>query len=74
MPSTANYLLVASSWPGVSNMKREANRVYFTEPANSLLISDTPGQEEEAKRYFSVEDLTLNFVSGSQYLGAYLGL
>ena len=55
-------------------MKREANRVYFTEPANSLLISDTPGQEEESKRYFSVEDLTLNFVSGSQYLGAYLGL
>ena len=37
------------------------------------MISDTPGQEEAEKREFAVEGLTLNFVSGSRYLGAYLG-
>ena len=30
-------------------------------------------QEEAAKKEFSLEGLTLNFVSGSRYLGAYLG-
>ena len=30
------------------------------------------GQEEGAKREFAVEGLTLNFVSSSLYLGAYL--
>ena len=54
-------------------MKRGTDRGYFPNPAKSLFISDTPGQEETAKREFSAEDLTLNFVSGSQYLGAYLG-
>ena len=44
----------------------------FPEPAKSLFISDTPGQEEAAKRAFSVEGLVLNFVSVSRYLGAYL--
>ena len=33
---------------------------------------ETPEQEEAAKREFDVERLTLNFVSGSRYLGAYL--
>ena len=46
---------------------------YFHEPAKSLFISDTLGQEEAAKREFLVEGLNLNFVSGSRYLWAYLG-
>ena len=49
------------------------DRVYFPDPAKYLFISDTPGQEEAAKREFAVEGLTFNFVSGSRYLGAYLG-
>ena len=39
----------------------------------SLFISDTPEQEEAAKREFTKEGIGLNFISGSQYLGAYLG-
>ena len=35
-------------------------------------MSDTPGQEEAAKRGFAVEGLVLNIVSGRRYLGAYL--
>ena len=31
-------------------MKRGADRGYFPNPAKSLFISDTPGQDEEAKR------------------------
>ena len=54
-------------------MKRGLDRGYFPEPAKSLFISDTPGQREEVKQEFAVEGLTLNFVSGSRYLGAYLG-
>ena len=54
-------------------MKRGPDQGYFSEPAKSLLILDTPGQEEAAKREFAIEGLTLNFVSVSRYLGAYLG-
>ena len=54
-------------------MNRGPDRGYFPEPAKSLFISDTPGQEEATKREFSAEGLILNFVSGSWYLGAYLG-
>ena len=54
-------------------MKRGPDRGYFPEPENSLFISDTPGQEEAAKREFAKEGLCLNFVSGSRYLEAYLG-
>ena len=54
-------------------MKRGPDRVYFPEPAKSLFISDTPEQEAGAKREFAAEGLTLNFVSGRIYLGAYLG-
>ena len=54
-------------------MERGADRGYFPEPAKSLFISNTPGQEKTAKRGFAVEGLTLNCVSGSRYLGAYLG-
>ena len=53
-------------------MKRGADQEYFPEPAKSLFISDTPGQEEATKREFAKEGLCLNFVSGSRYLGAYL--
>ena len=54
-------------------MKRRPDRGYFPEPAKSLFISDTPGQEEAAKREFAAEGLTLNFVSDSRYLEAYIG-
>ena len=54
-------------------MKRGLDRGYFPEPTKSLFISDTSVQEVASKREFSVEGLTLNFVSGSRYLGAYLG-
>ena len=39
----------------------------------SLFISNTPRQEEAEKREFVVEGLDLNSVSGSRYIGAYLG-
>ena len=54
-------------------MKRGPDQIYLPKPAKSLFILYTPGQEEAAKREFSAEGLTLNFVSGSWYLGAYLG-
>ena len=54
-------------------MKMGPDRGYFPEPAKYLFISDIPGQETGAKREFAAEGLTLNFVSGSRYLGAYLG-
>ena len=54
-------------------MKRGPDRGYFLEPDKSIFISDTPGQEEAEKREFAIEGLTLNFVSGSWCLGAYLG-
>ena len=55
-------------------MKRGPDRGYFPELAKSLFILDTPGQGEAVKREFAMEGLTLNFVSCSRYLGAYLGL
>ena len=54
-------------------MKRGVDRGYSPDPDKFLFISDTPGQEETTKREFDVEGLTLNFVSGCWYLGAYLG-
>ena len=54
-------------------MKRGPDRGYLPEPAKSLFILDTLGQEAGAKREFASEGLTLNFVSDSRYLGAYLG-
>ena len=54
-------------------MKRGPDRRYFPKPAKSLFILDTPGQEEAAKKEFAKEGLVLNLISGSQYLGAYLG-
>ena len=54
-------------------MKRGPDWGYLPKPAKYFFILDTPGQEEAAKRDFSAEGLTLNFVIGSQYLGSYLG-
>ena len=54
-------------------MKRGNDQGYFPEPAKSLFISDNRGQEDAAKKEFTKERLCLNFVSGSQYLGTYLG-
>ena len=54
-------------------IKRGPDRGYFPDLAKSLFISDTQGQEETAKKDFPLEGLTLNLVSGSRYLGAYLG-
>ena len=54
-------------------IKRGTDRGYFPDPAKSLFISDTPGQEEVVKQEFAKEGLVLNFIRGSRYLGAYLG-
>ena len=53
-------------------MERGTDQGYLPKPDKSLLISDTPEQEEAAKREFTEEGLDLNFVIGSRYLGAYL--
>ena len=53
-------------------MERGTGRGYFHEPAKSLFILDTPGQEEAAKREFAMEGLTLSLGIWSRYLGAYL--
>ena len=53
-------------------MRRGPDRGYFPEPTKSLFILDTSGQEEAVRREFAEEGLTLNFVSGSRYLGGYL--
>ena len=55
-------------------MGRGPNWGYLTEPDKSLFILDTPGKEEAARREFTAEVSALNLVSGSRYLGAYLGL
>ena len=54
-------------------MKRGPDRGYFPEPAKYLFISGTLGQEEAWKRDFAKEGLCFNYISGSRYLGAYLG-
>ena len=46
---------------------------YLPDPAKYIFILDTPEQEEAARREFLVEGVVLNFISGSRYLGAYLG-
>ena len=49
--------------------KRGPDRGYLPDPAKSLFISDTPGQEEAGRRVFAAEGLVLKLVSGSIYLG-----
>ena len=45
----------------------------FPETVKSIFISDIPGQEEVGRQEFAVEGNELNLVSGSRYLGAYMG-
>ena len=54
-------------------MERGPEWGYFPNLDKSLFISDAPGQDEAAKREFTAGGMVLNFVSGSNYLGAYLG-
>ena len=54
-------------------MKRGPDLGFSPELDKSIFILDTLGQKEAAKREFAKEGLVLNFVSGSIYLGAYLG-
>ena len=54
-------------------IERGPDRGYLPESAKSLLISDTPGQDEASSREFASQGLVLNLVSGSRQLGAYLG-
>ena len=54
-------------------MEMGPNQGYFPNPAKSLFISGTPGQEEASKRELAAEGLELNFFSCSWYLGSYLG-
>ena len=54
-------------------MERGLEQGCSSKPDKYLFISDTPGQEEAARREFSAEGLVLNFVRGSSYLGDYLG-
>ena len=54
-------------------MEKGPDWVYFPDPDKSIFISDTPGQEEAAKREFEVEGIVLNYFSVIRYLGGYLG-
>ena len=54
-------------------MERGMDQGYFLKPAKSIFISDTLRQEEAVRTEFAAEGILLNFVSGSPYLGAYLG-
>ena len=53
--------------------KRGPDRGYSPKPAKSLFILDILSQEEVSKQELPIKGLTLNFVSGSWYLGSYLG-
>ena len=55
------------------SMKRGEDRGYYPELDKSVFISYTPGQDETLKKEFVVEELLLNFVSLSRYIGAYIG-
>ena len=54
-------------------MERGMEWGYLPDPLKSVFISDTPGREEVARWEFAADGLVLNFVSGSWYLGAYMG-
>ena len=54
-------------------MKRGPDQGYFPELAKSLFLLEILGQEEASKKDFYVKGLTLKSVSGSRYLGTYLG-
>ena len=54
-------------------IKMGPDRGYLPDMYKSIFVSDTLGQEEAARRKFAAEELVLNSVSCSIYLGAYLG-
>ena len=54
-------------------MKKGADQGYYPDLDKSLFISNTSRQEEAVKQVFVMEGLTLNLLSVSRYLGAYLG-
>ena len=54
-------------------MRRRPDQGYLPEPTKPLFVSDNLGQDKAAKPEFASGGLILNFVSGSRYLGAYLG-
>ena len=54
-------------------MEKGPDHGYLPDPDKSLFILDTPRQEEAARSELVAEVFVLNFVSGSRYLGAYLG-
>ena len=68
-----DYSARRSAQPLKLLMKRGPDRGYLPEPDKSLFILDTPVQEATVKKEFAVEGPTLNFISGSRYLWAYLG-
>ena len=53
-------------------IERGPDRGYFHDPSKSLFILDTPEQEEAVSQEFVVEQIELNFLSGSRYLLAYM--
>ena len=54
-------------------MKRGVDQGYFPNPDESLFILGKTGQEEAVKKELPMDELVLNLVSGSRYIGAYLG-
>ena len=54
-------------------MEKRPDQGSYLNLSKFLFTLDTLGQEDMARRGFVEEGLVLNFVSGSWYLGAYLG-
>ena len=63
-----------STWLLNVLLERGAARGYFLDPSNSLFISDSPAQEAVERREFGEEGHMVNSISGSRYLGAYVGV
>ena len=53
-------------------MYKGADQGYLPAPAKSLFIDGNLEEKEVAMRYLKGAGLNLNYVGGSQYLGAYL--
>ena len=46
---------------------------YLPELAKPIFIADNPEDKEAERWYFERAGINLNYIGGSQYLGAYLG-
>ena len=55
-------------------MDQGPDQGYFYMLSKSLCIDDNSEDEETARQEFEQTGLNLNYVGGSRYLGAYLGL